>query len=418
MTTRSSPDSVSGSWYVREIPPPSVGPSYYLYGPASASSTWTNTVTHGDNIPGWRQKLRDGIDATTSLSGDRITAHITNGHHRVSYLFNNKVWYDEASGFNNISITVPGANPTNLSTAKANAEALGKFNQSIRNVFTAFEGGVFAGELAQTLRMIRNPAQGIRRLADEFADIARAIRRAPHRGGNRIKNVTEALADAWLEAQFGWRPFLNDMKDGSDALTQLSLRRDNGTRRVTGKFVSREAATEGPNSGQQFAALKWATLSRTVGTVSVIYRGAVRVSARDPLVMDPQLVGFDPASWIPTAWELIPYSFLIDYFTNVGDVIRGWSQLGVNLAWSNQTIRRDYTKTSWSEQVPLEPGHSLVSFAPAKFVCSKVNVSRQKYTGTTVPSFTLRVPGFGSLRWLNIAALIASRGSDRKWVYD
>jgi hypothetical protein len=153
---------------------------------------------------------------------------------------------------------------------------------------------------------------------------------------------------------------------------------------------------------------------RTDGDVSVIYRGAMRVEAKDPAEMDPALIGFDLSSWAPTLWELIPYSFLIDYFTNVGDVIRGWSHLGVRLAWCNRTSRKTFTKTAWSGP---KQSHPADAFAPARFVCTKVRVSRESYSGTTVPKLTLEVPGLGSLKWLNIAALVANRRSDRSWVH-
>jgi hypothetical protein len=152
----------------------------------------------------------------------------------------------------------------------------------------------------------------------------------------------------------------------------------------------------------------------------VIYRGAVRVEARDPRVMDPALFGFDLQSFLPTVWELVPYSFLIDYFSNISDVVLGWSHLFTKLAWSNRTVRQWIEVTSRSYDHPGWQGYAPYSatYVPATFVGTKTSVSRRAYSGTFVPEVTLKVPSLGSLRWLNIAALVASRKSDRSWRYD
>lgn len=419
MSTRSSPGSLTTYYDCMEYPPPGGGLPYYLAGPTKIQLNWIDSVTHGDNVPGFREKLRDGIDATTSQLGVRTTAQLTPGHAVTRYNWGVQKWRIELNGSHNVNVSVPPGDPVNIPTAKANAAALGKFNQSLRNVRTAFEGGVFLGELGQTLRMIKNPAQGLRKLADVTREAAQQIRRGRFPTSIRERKITEALADLWLEAQFGWRPLMNDIKDGSEALNQFAARRDNGTRRITGRGTAAEEATQDISSQHSFGVLRYMTHGRVVGNCSIIYRGAIRVEAKNPLQMDPALIGFDLRSFVPTVWELIPYSFLIDYFSNIGDVITGWSNLGLRLAWSNKTVRTWYERTSWSSDfTPRDPSVTSVTFAPAKFVCSKVRTFRSVYSGTFVPDAQMEVPGLGSLKWANIAALIASRRSDRKWAYD
>jgi hypothetical protein len=133
--------------------------------------------------------------------------------------------------------------------------------------------------------------------------------------------------------------------------------------------------------------------------------------------MDAALFGFSPEQFLPTAWELVPYSFLIDYFTNIGDIIAGWSSLLVPLKWANKTTRKtnEVTRVAMSDKSLTA---NFQSGTPAIVVGRNTYVVRAKYSGTTVPDFDLRVPSLGSQRWLNIAALIASRKSDRSWVFD
>jgi hypothetical protein len=317
--------------------------------------------------------------------------------------------------------------------SKANAQALARLNKSIMKQNTAIQGGIVIGELAQTLRMIKNPALGLRKAADLLQAKARRIRtlwRRNRRGNSSSasipgelnkarKALTENLADLWLEAQFGWKPLMSDINAGSEALQRYKSGQSLKTQRVTGTSRVEVSGTETTVEGTESFA-HWKKVERIVGITNVIYRGAIRVEARDPATMDAALIGFNPESWLPTAWELIPYSFLIDYFTNIGDIVYGWSTITQRLAWCNRTVRREYKKTgdTWSDKSLHLPDITSVSIVPATYVCSKRHVSRAEYNGTLVPDLTFEIPDLGSKRWLNIAALIASRKADRHWSYD
>jgi hypothetical protein len=279
--------------------------------------------------------------------------------------------------------------------------------------------------------MIRNPAKGLRGLVDDARETLRNVRRASSRltspVGSRavsgsLDSITKNLSDAWLEAQFGWKPLLSDIRDGSDALKRFADKELPKTVRIT-----RRARVDGNPSEVEVehsvSWIKWKTTTVTTSHCEVIYRGAMRVEASDPVTMGSELLGFDPASFAPTVWELIPYSFLIDYFTNVGDVIQGYSYLGTRLAWCNRTVRRsfrsrEHSRASVADYRVWYPATPLsVTCAPGRCVTTKTRVLREEFTGTRVPDFQLEVPGSGSLKWVNILALIAGRSSDRKWVY-
>jgi len=387
---------------------------------------WTDTVTFGDNIPGWREALRDGKDATTSMDGSEIVVRYTPGLARFERPKTSDtsplIYLSVVTGNHNINMLAPSGDPSNIDEAKADAQALGKFVRRIADVNTAFQGGVFLGELRQTLQTIKNPAKGLRDLVDNWGTTARRIR------GSRVyplafrkKKVAEALADSWLEVQYGWGPFLNDIDNGCKALALFNGGRSSDTVRLTahGETVGNPIVVV---AGHAVSLAAWRATSLTVDRCKVIYRGAMRVEARNPQTMDPELFGFSPSSFLPTAWELIPYSFLIDYFSNIGDIINGWSQLFTRLAWCNRTSVREIERTSssYTDMALVNEATSAAkscSIAPAKSVFTKRRVLRAKYTGTYVPDFQLEVPDLGSLKWLNIAALITARNGDRKWSY-
>jgi hypothetical protein len=378
--------------------------------------SWIDSVNRGEQTPGWRKRLKDGESATTTLTGYTTTAAVKNG---VAVVANYGGWSDRMTGDHlTMQSGVPSGDPATLDTSKANAEALGRLNQAIRGKRTTFEGGVFLGELGQTIQMIRRPAQGLRKLTDEFLIIARAIRRKPIRnllGQINYSKIVEHLSDAWLEHSFGWQPLLHDVRDGCKALDAYNTGRPLSVQRVSGKHEVKGSPVETVQIKSQVACT-WEVVDTLTSHSQVIYRGAMRVNARDPKTMDPALLGFDLRSFGPTVWELIPYSFLIDYFSNVGDIVTGWSNLGTELAWCNCTKRTWYSRVTTSRR--KSSGDPFSTFTPAKFVCTKKFVSRAKYEGGLTPDLVTRVPRSGSLRWLNIAALIGSRNADRRWSYD
>lgn len=417
MPSKFSPGFASGSksWDVTL----NDGSHYYPYGQSSigVQSNWTNSVTFGDNLKGWRTLLRNGENATTSMTGRLSTVRIQNGLLSFSQSFGIERKALLGGTVGTFSVAPPG-NPDSLPEAETDNQALGKFAAKIVSVRSAVQGGVLIGELGQTLRMIRNPAQGLRRLVTDWHDYARTIRGARRVGSlaSHMRQVARNLGDAWLEYAFGWKPLISDIDSSCQALAETFVGSSLETRRVTASSSTRVSVTDS-SSIQGAGIANWKEDQRLVGTVMVIYRGAVRLEARDPKTMDPALFGFSPEQFLPTAWELVPWSFLIDYFTNIGDIVYGWSSLMCDLKWSNKTVRKTYERT-YTASSDKSVASAFQSCVPAKVIGTNTLVSRAKYTGTTVPGFEFEMPSIGSMRWLNIAALVASRGSDRSWSYD
>jgi hypothetical protein len=326
--------------------------------------------------------------------------------------------------------TIPSGNPASIGLGDADSRALGRFLRNAYDVQHALMGGVVIGELRQTLQTIRNPAKGLRELVDKWRGTAIRLRRRRNflPIGQHKASVLENLADAWLEVQYGWRPLMSDIRGGAEALNRYYAAQGLSTRRITGTGkaeanVGSELVEEHTHNNVIF----YNHVERTASHSIVIYRGAMRVQVKDPKTMDPALLGFDLASWAPTAWELIPYSFLIDYFSNIGDIILGWSSLGTKFSWVNKTTVRYYEKVSMTQPHPQwqkagtdwdSGAIEILSYAPAKVVIQKRSVSRNKYEGLLIPDLDFEIPGLGSLKWLNIAALIAARKGDRSWSFD
>jgi hypothetical protein len=111
----------------------------------------------------------------------------------------------------------------------------------------------------------------------------------------------------------------------------------------------------------------------------------------------------------------MPYSFLIDYFTNVGDVLEAWSNQTVQLAWGRQTQRRSTVVESQGVFGLKDPllvqvfEHLVIS---GKTIARNSTVSRGPLTTIPVPALQYELPGFGR-KWINLSALATARRSLR-----
>lgn len=393
-------------------------------GDAWTTRKWSDYVTFGDNIPDWRRRLAKGYSATTSMVGSKSSVQLTEGQLVAQRPkgTGTSIWLTERVGSCGISTALPSGDPSTLSDTEANNAALRKFVSRLEQVNTAFNGGVFLGELTQTLRSIKNPAASLRNLVGNWRRESVALRRRNNFRPikERKRNFREAIADSWLETQFHWKPLLNDVDDGCRALAELVTGQALKGVRITGTGEARDNASVTTGGG---AANLLAHRDQTVVVdhTIVIYRGAVRVNPRHSALMAPRLLGFNPASFVPTAWELVPYSFLIDYFTNIGDILTGWSHSVSELRWCNRTSRKSiittrsrYTNTAICRAVFPE---ITTAHGQAKVVCEVTDVSRFDYSGSLTPRFEFEIPGLASKKWLNIAALIAGRDADRRFSF-
>jgi hypothetical protein len=291
----------------------------------------------------------------------------------------------------------------NLSEANANAEALTHLVKSIRGKQTAFQGGVALGELGQTLRMLRNPAIALRQGLDGYFNSLMKVRRIPSRQARR-----RALSETWLEYSFGWVPLINDIQDAKRLIQEKA---DTDARsRVYGEGQT-SSATSGVISTVSVPPFSWTLSGETIQRVSVKYYGtcvawrANKYSARS--------LGLDLTNFLPTAWELVPWSFLVDYFTNIGEIISAASLSTSGVRWIMQgvekVVERRCSSASYNYPSPTvwKVNYDITTQHPTGTLRY---VSRAPYTGSLVPNIRFEIPGMG-LKWLNLAALARTHRS-------
>lgn len=283
----------------------------------------------------------------------------------------------------------------------ADAVALKRFNAALEQVVSPFTGGVFLGELRETVQLLKG------RSLDLLSVIQRDHARLKRIATRVKKTPAKAIADAWLEYSFGWRPFIADVESAKEAL--LQDRSKTVKIRGGGKAVSADVSHSMVYFGHGgFEATRTIV---TKNATSVLYKGAVDLSLITAGYSSDmrERFGLTLRQFVPTAWELLPYSFIADYFMNIGDIINGVFGEHRALAWSSKN-QRIKAINSWTygpiRFVDGQPGRraGTIHFSPPYYEAEKLWFTRS-IPSTFVPPFVFTYPSLGSTKWANLAAL-------------
>nr|UJQ85600.1 MAG: hypothetical protein 1 [Leviviridae sp.] len=305
--------------------------------------------------------------------------------------------------------TSTGANVT-----AANSAALVQLAKSIQSTNSHFMGGVFLGEIREVVRMIARPARTLREgLKGYLSTLQRRKSRAPKHRLNKI------LADTWLEYSFGWQPLVNDTMAAAEALARWNLENEG--------ILYRRSSCRGFGVSQAPTSVSYSTnlvnnycyyrqVVKEGADCIVRYKVGMDYKATAPVGSAARLAelsGFNLNDFIPTVWELVPWSFLVDYFTNVGDIISFCCTDKSNMTW----ICKSQVQTGWREIHAATDTRSVVAAIPNKDLISiegdslgtstskRSVVTRTSPSNLDYPKLEFSYPPFESSKWINLAAL-------------
>lgn len=167
-----------------------------------------------------------------------------------------------------------------------------------------FDALTFVAELAKTVAMFKN-------VGNLFNKI--------------LSKSPSDKAEAYLEARYGWRVLFYEMKSLEEATVALSKK----YQLVTGRAGHTWSASSMWTHNHDFG---WATFDIDYTQEIILgVRGscALRTALKTPFITNPAV----------TAWELTTYSFVIDWFVNIGNVISAFSAY---IAATDQTASSGY----------------------------------------------------------------------------
>jgi len=399
---------------------------YLLFGTTPAKEyvkvgayQYTSTRT-GGKVDAWRWKIRHHQNAGSYLTGTKWKIGGGYGTHYGSFYIRSGgvlfLRYESVTG-NLIQLFVP-----DLLTPDGSAD------QTARQVFykrakakqTSFRTLTFLGELGETLRMLRNPTRALREgLGDYVKTVTKRSRRIKRSNRPALNRV---VGDTWLEYTYGWAPLISDARGAAQALNERLERYQGLYAKVSSRGFERNFTQSSPQAN--FPAdriLRRSVVLSTWRDYTVKYYGEVESRPKNSIQADMQLFGANWREVIPTAWELLPYSFLVDYFTNVGDVLDAWTFQRSTIAWCMKTVRSSADLVGSVTALPSDiTGYGTIATGQPQLnvmTCSPLRVTKstvyRNLTTPEVPSFDWKIPGFGR-RYANMAALGNARLRWRK----
>jgi hypothetical protein len=150
-----------------------------------------------------------------------------------------------------------------------------------------------------------------------------------------LDSFLDAFYDSWMEDRYGWRILVYDLEDAWE--TWLKFRHgvsdvvkgkaSDESETITSSSLKFSGTLAYPGGSQTFpySELLIERGLRTTRTVGLGYRYALNTR----LTADPVI----------TALELAKFSFVADWFTNLGDIVRAYSPFGMgNVLWVYSTL--------------------------------------------------------------------------------
>lgn len=305
-----------------------------------------DTVVKGPNVRDYRKAIADGRSATTSMEGSKYTFSAGAATYAKRMKPSSPYYASQgcssmvlSRGQNRNSLVFVDASKT--MSAEAEGAAASQLLQSLISAQTSFRGGTFLAEFAETVRMLRRPLDMVKR------DTWRLIRRVDSMKGLFRRDggaYGDMLSNAWLSWSFGVKPAMQDVQELSDAIESMRQLQQADTTAIRGTGRHRTVQRVASNQGTPDMDLGVHDVD-LVRDYSVRYRGAIRATPMG----NAQLLahfGFTPEDIVPTVWEMIPWSFLVDYFVNVNEKLESLRWATADIAWMQRTVRNTATRVT------------------------------------------------------------------------
>ena len=372
----------------------------------------SSVVNFGPNIPGWKQKQANHQSVTTSMTGTvyHFRRVINTGFFTYRWIkdqgCDSGTYVGSGSAYVGAQLmpTMAGY----LGTTP-DPDALNQANSKILNSYitatNSWRGGNFAAEFGETVEMLLHPLRSLYKRSWTFVGKLNRLKKVYQR--NPVA-YSKALADLWLGFSFGVKPLIEDLNDFANTVTKYQSGYNFGdVERIGGHGYQRTLLEEGyiDVSSGAFGIGGNMSYHSVTRDSHVFYKGAIWQSPSFGHRTLEQF-GFDSFDIIPATWEAIPFSFLIDYFLNVQEVLDSMRYWTARVAWLQRTVRNTVTLNI---RTPLQnaPTRLLYTyvFSDPGFYVSATSIERGALTSIPYPDFHVKFPKFSSLKWLNVAAL-------------
>lgn len=371
--------------------------------------------TPGQNVPNYRVKIKQHQSATSSFDATKFSWDCKNYYGKIKRASPSRPSEtdvlvsaertgngDGYSVFSDCPTTPPSFSGSAFTTA--NNLAVQRLYDTIRQMESHVSTGETLGEYNQTINLFKRGLGGIR---DLMSYVSVNHKRILEKGAqwNNMKRTAKSLADLTLEYRFGIEPLAKVLGEGAGAIQRDSYMEAILPFSVSGKANS--AVQEYNESWESFPTLHLRTVNDN--EFKVRFKGEYRLRSVSDGPSYARSLGLTWREFVPTIYNLIPYSFLLDYVVNLHTFVETVAVPYANVAWcvrtdrARRTNRRFYSFLN-GEQNPLFYLHSQT---PGYLNMTATGVRRREQSELPLPILQWKKPSKRALE--NTLALVAGR---------
>lgn len=214
-------------------------------------------------------------------------------------------------------------------------------------------------------------------------------------------SIKNTLAKNWLALQYGWKPLLHDVEGAMESYANYIAKNSSYTTVKASKRLVRENRIDilgpvavYPRIGCEYNHSKWQC------------RYGVRFVISDPLKSFYAQTGFTTP--LNLAWEVIPFSFVFDWFMPIGPYLEAMSQPhGIKVQSGYKTLfglRETTTDVHWHGTMPGDPSAELRTYTHRKR--KSIAMERTALTSWPAPRFPTFKNPVSTVHALNALALL------------
>jgi hypothetical protein len=256
-----------------------------------------------------------------------------------------------------------------------------------------WDAATFFAELSKTVELVAGAARDFHKLLTSFDEWHKRFLT-----DQTVRQNASVLLQQWLEARYGWRLLLYDIEDISKFIKDL----DKKTRARNKDHVGMEFSwTDDLSTVNEFGS-SYQTYTDTRSVTANVRGSIIADFVPSKVIVNPFLTG----------WEVIPYSFVIDWFYGVGQALEALSFITLN----------DYYTSCYGISVQVERSGSLDCTWKAGWSGTAVQEVRQSYEylirhPTPVSALPFFQNKFDWAKGIDLLGLIDGllRGVLRKW---
>jgi len=278
----------------------------------------------------------------------------------------------------------------NIAPEEANARSASRTKALLK---LADGKATFAVDLAEAKESVDMLAGSVKNVAQALLDFKRGnYKSIPARFGLTPGELLSGkfAADVWLQFQYGWKPLYKQIA----SYMELSQEKMDRPLYLHGKSTQVGSATQ--------------TFEQSFGKIESTgaYRSRVKThycaKISDSFLANANRFGvLNPATVV---WELVPYSFVVDWFVPVGNYLEALSATaGLDFVWGYESTTLDVSMIQRFTPYAFPSGH-IVQEAKRKILYRKFE--RTPFGGFQLPELYAKANPFSSSHVASAVSLI------------